>query len=561
MNLKDVSSTHQDWAYLSSTVLQGRYADEKTLASHNLTAVGTRTMKYFFTGGMSDKGVVKDDKLFSLSKAAVRNIRKLFDKNFFFLSESEKETRYRQKVREEFRKRILKISSRQVRSVGEEEDVIRFIFQHMLENTSAGAFVVDYQGNILWCNSSLKIILGYVNEDLIGKSFRDHVDESSFPDLIGFFSNLYRGEEHRKTVDYMIHRKDDEAEVYVSASIELLLYKGVRAGFFGIAHDVTEKRKLEIEFKKENKLNEGIINHSRQGIIVLGKDGIIENVNKTILKLLGYSAEEENIVIGRSGYDLILPEYRALIREKIHKGYSNAYEVGLILKNGKTNYFDLIGQSLTDDQGEITHALLYIDDLTGKRDRLTGLPGTSTFITLLGQALKEARRNKNKIAVIYLDFNNLKEINDNHPKKHQAGDLLLKGAIEIIKKHVRWEDIIARKNEQGDEYCMYFNFNERSDLEKRLSDIMSDLDRSFIPVPDSFPIKPSAAFGVEIYSPDDIEINGYSDDVVDEIYANKIEELINNADNAMYIVKGIAKSKKTSEGFIPNLFAFFEKPQ
>jgi diguanylate cyclase (GGDEF)-like protein len=117
--------------------------------------------------------------------------------------------------------------------------------------------------------------------------------------------------------------------------------------------------------------------------------------------------------------------------------------------------------AIRDSRGEVTHYVGILSDITEQKeqqerihhmafhDALTGLPNRIVFNDRLGQAIRQAKRHDDKVAVLFFDLDKFKAVNDTFG--HKVGDLLLQGVTERVRACLREEDTIARIG--GDEFC------------------------------------------------------------------------------------------------------------
>jgi len=196
-------------------------------------------------------------------------------------------------------------------------------------------------------------------------------------------------------------------------------------------------------------------------VLITDAEGKIEYVNPKFVEVTGYSAEE---VAGKSPNILKsgkVPdeEYRKLW-ETITAGREWQGEFINRKKNGELYWERALISSIKNSEGAITHYLAVKEDITKRKwaeetiqhmayyDPLTDLPNRMLFNDRLGQALAQARRKNQLVAVLFLDLDRFKMINDT--LGHTLGDLLLRSVAERLKKCLREGDTIARMG--GDEF-------------------------------------------------------------------------------------------------------------
>jgi len=165
-------------------------------------------------------------------------------------------------------------------------------------------------------------------------------------------------------------------------------------------------------------------------------------------------------------------------------------------------------------------------DFLANHDALTGLPSLRLCKDRLHQSLAEARRNRQTSAVMFLDLDGFKEVNDQHG--HEFGDLMLKVTADRIKAEIRETDTVARIG--GDEFVIILSSLPETAIAQRIAtNLVAQLARSFFI--EEVKVEISASIGISLY-PD----NGTT-----------AEELIRSADKAMYRVK---RAGKNNFGFV-----------
>jgi diguanylate cyclase (GGDEF)-like protein/PAS domain S-box-containing protein len=238
--------------------------------------------------------------------------------------------------------------------------------------------------------------------------------------------------------------------------------------------DIVRERTTELE-RRSRALAESeekfrlISTNAKDGIIIIGKDGIIVYWNPAAEALFGYSANES---IGENLHNLITPER---YRETAHTGFERFQQFGVGSLVGQT--FDISALHKNGEEFPIAlsisafmfqncwHALGIIRDITERKqmeeqvrqlafyDSLTSLPNRRLFNDRLSQGMAASRRNHSYGAVLFLDMDNFKPLNDTHG--HNAGDLLLIEAARRLKQCAREMDTVARFG--GDEFVMIVN--------------------------------------------------------------------------------------------------------
>ncbi len=275
---------------------------------------------------------------------------------------------------------------------------------------------------------------------------------------------------------------------------------------------------------------EDIYNHAPCGYHSLDKDGTILRMNDTELTWLGYSREE---AVGKMKWaSMLSPESARAFQEKFPEfmktGVLHDMEVEIIRKDG-ASFIGLINATAVygQDRGFLMSRTTVLDITERKRaesrilqmahyDGLTGLPNRALFYDRLAQEIKKAHRSGRKMALLFIDLDRFKEINDT--LGHNKGDALLVEAARRIAGCVRETDTVARLG--GDEFTVILSAVEiNGSVERVAGSILRRLADPFQLDEDAVYL--SASIGITLY-PDD---------------ATDVEGLLKDADQAMYAAK------------------------
>lgn len=295
-------------------------------------------------------------------------------------------------------------------------------------------------------------------------------------------------------------------------------------------------RPLENALNLESIKSHKILEMAAEGIVSIDTKGNIQSFNLAAQKIFGYGEAE---IIGKNVSVLMPPPHRDR-----HDGYIARYlQSGQAHVIGKTREFQgrrkngmpfpmeisvtevKFGDAhfftaLVRDIGEQKLALQRIEQLA-HYDELTHLPNRSLFYDRLGQAIVVARRNRQSLALLFIDLDGFKQVNDMHG--HHAGDLLLAQAAERLRLCVRESDTLARLG--GDEFTIILNdAREREAVAQLAGKIVESIAQPFDLEGQSVQI--GASIGIARY-PDD---------------APSKEMLLIVADKAMYAAKAAGKN-------------------
>lgn len=275
---------------------------------------------------------------------------------------------------------------------------------------------------------------------------------------------------------------------------------------------------------------------SAEGVMVTDEDNLIIDVNPAFVQQTGYTLEEvrgKNPRILKSGrHDAEF--YREMWDELLATGHWQG-EVWDLRKDG-TEHIKLLNISLLRDvHGRTYRHVAQFFDITDRKlkeqliwkqanfDSLTGLPNRRLFYDRLEQEIKKSHRSGYPLALLFIDLDRFKEINDT--LGHAMGDQLLEEASSRIISSVRETDTVARLG--GDEFTVILpEFGERIDLERIVENILKALARPFR-LGDKGDSYISGSVGITLY-PDD---------------AQDVESLLKHADQAMYVAKAEGRNR------------------
>ncbi|MDD2700262.1 MAG: diguanylate cyclase [Sideroxydans sp.] len=295
---------------------------------------------------------------------------------------------------------------------------------------------------------------------------------------------------------------------------------------------VTNLKKVKEELEKSQDELQAIIRNVMDGIITIDEAGSIQGFNPAAERIFGYSAQE---VSGQNVKMLMSEPDRSA-----HDGYLHRYvhgsetrilgvrgrEVVAVRKNGKTFPMELSASEMT--LGGQRYFIGIVRDITERKeteeriahlahfDFLTNLPNRASFLTILDHSVCLAKRNKSVLAVLFIDLDGFKQVNDT--LGHEAGDQLLKGVSIRFKKSIRESDTLARLG--GDEFIMLLENIGSAEkagqlAEKVINSLAEPLDLN------GQLAKVGASVGIALF-PDDTQ---------------DARALVKHADEAMYIAK------------------------
>lgn len=301
-------------------------------------------------------------------------------------------------------------------------------------------------------------------------------------------------------------------------------------GLVSRARDITEKTEQEARLRLSAKVFES----TTEGIIITDRDATILAVNPAFCQITGYLETEvlgekpRLLTSGRHDQDF----YRQLWRQLLETGQWRG-EIWNRRKNNEIYPELLTISSIKDEQGETSNYVAIFTDMTSIKEAvallehqahhhpLTGLPNRLLLYARLEHSIQYAKRERKRGAVLFLDLDNFKKINDS--LGHSAGDEVIKEVAQRLLAQVREVDTVAHLS--GDEFVLVLQqIRSRLDATTLAQQILAGLQRVF------------KVGDYELYVSGSIGIIEFSGDCED------IEGLLKNADIAMNKAKEAGKN-------------------
>jgi len=296
--------------------------------------------------------------------------------------------------------------------------------------------------------------------------------------------------------------------------------------------DITERKANEEKLKLAGLVYQAI----GEAIMVADADNRIVTVNPAFTELTGYTLQE---TVGCSTSLLKSGHQNATFYQMMwHALETTGHWQGEIWnrrKSGETYLEWLTINTVYDENNNVRHRVATFSDITKQKhaeqtiwqqanfDSLTGLPNRHMFYERLRQEMKKSRRMCLPLAVLFLDLDHFKDINDT--LGHGKGDLLLKETAQRLLASVRNTDTVARLG--GDEFTIILaELHEQDSIERITQDILCRLAKPFELAGESAYV--SASIGITLYPED----------------TDNIDVLLKNADQAMYAAKAQGRNRR-----------------
>ena len=399
-------------------------------------------------------------------------------------------------------------------------------FRATFEQAAVGIAHVGLDGRWLRVNHKLCVITGYSEEELLTRDRPSITYPDDMPDELNSMQQLLAGDVPSSTKEIRYARKDSSL-VWVSLTWSLTRTStGEPDYFIEVVEDITERK----EATERLRLFARIFDTINEGVAVTDASNNIMLVNPAFSAITGYSATEaigKNPRILHSG--LMDKVFYDKMWQSIKKTGRWQGEITDRRKNGESYIEWLSISTMKDERGEFSHHIAVVSDISERKaaeermvyiaqhDFLTGLPNRMMLHDRLTQAIAHAEREQRKVAVMFLDLDRFKAINDT--LGHLIGDKLLQLVADRINSVARTSDTVSRLG--GDEFAIMLPYIENTD---DIAMIALKLLASIA--------GPCVIDGNEIEVTTSIGISVFPEDGIDS------ESLIAHADAAMYQAKG-----------------------
>lgn len=451
-------------------------------------------------------------------------------------------------------------------------------FRSIFERAALGIALVAPHGRWISVNQSLCDLVGYSQTELLGLTFQDITYPQDLETDLGLLQQLVEGQiDHYQLEKRYFHKTgklvwislsvtkqlaaNGKLEYFIAFIKDIQARKEAEAALTALRRDLeqrVEERTHELRtanemlsysmaqqvsyqkalIKREAELS-AVIENANDAYVCMDQAGVVSDWNQQAQDTFGWSAEE---AIGRRLEELIIPPrlreaHRAGMKRYLSSGESRMLnqrlELSAIRRDGSTLPVEVRVRALDLHGQKVFSAFLH--DITERKrheeqrehearhDALTGLPNRRALFDMLPQAIARSNRNNTQTALLFLDLDGFKAVNDMWG--HEAGDSLLQEMARRLSDCVRKTDAVARLG--GDEFTLVLEgLSGREAVVEVTEKLLASIS---IPVLIGSAIaQVSASIGIALYLPG-------SD--------RSPDQLVNAADAAMYEAKRAGKSR------------------
>ena len=342
---------------------------------------------------------------------------------------------------------------------------------------------------------------GHSTDSILGLTVQEAIGDKAWFAIQPYVERSMRGERVKYTREQTL--PNGESRMIEVNLIPHFDGHARQQGSFVLITDITERWRVERTVRQsEERMRK--FTEATDEAIVFHRDGIITDGNDALTRLTGYALHE---VIGLSIFNFISPEWRAVALDYTRSGREDPYEVTIRHKDGHAIPVEVVGKTMPEQHAD--YRIVVVRDITARKqaqereafialhDVLTQLPNRHFLMEQLSQVLSLARRRQGRAAVLFVNLDHFKTVNDS--LGHHAGDQLLCNVAERLRQGVRDADVVARLG--GDEFVVVLTDVQSPDDAAMVADKLLAAMHDVFTV-DQLPLTMSPSIGISIYPED-----------------------------------------------------------
>lgn len=406
-------------------------------------------------------------------------------------------------------------------------------YQALFES-SPEAIILSVENRIILANGSAVTLLGANTiEELIGQDVLDITTTDNRNSAEELMKSISLGDNNKAPPLAVPLVRKDGTTIDAEMSISRTTYDGATAIqlMFRDISDIKQRRNAA-------KIAQKVLEHTTEAILVTDNNARIILTNPAFTALTGYTEKQalnQKTSLLRSGHH-DADFYEALWNDLQHSGQWVG-EIANRKRSGEVYIQKTNISAVYDKGGDISHFVCVMSDITEQKrtfdtirfqalhDSLTKLPNRIHFEARAEKALARARPTGGHFAILYIDLDDFKPINDSYG--HLLGDKLLIAVADKLSAALRPSDMVSRIG--GDEFLVLADELTRQEEAHQLAERLMQMISSPVMI-DDIELKVSASIGISIYP----TLN------------DNIDDLIHTADQAMYRAKNLGKNRIAS---------------
>lgn len=373
----------------------------------------------------------------------------------------------------------------------------------------------------LFANKQYALTFGCDERSIVGRTFAQVIGETAAREIAPRVDHVL---ERREAVMYERQLRDVNGQPrWIEVNLlPHLTPDGTPQSCFVLINDITKHRLAEAAVRESEDRLAKFMQASVEGV-VFHADGLVTDANPPLLALIGRTLPE---ILGRRVLSFIAPEHVARVLAVMSAGQETSYELTILHKDGTPIPVEFIVRTMLRNGERIRMTI--VRDMRDRyaaqarihhlahHDVLTGLPNRASFMERLDQLMTGARENDGRLALLFVDLDHFKRVNDS--LGHLVGDTLLRTVAGRITECLRASDLVARFG--GDEFMVLLPAaHQRIDAEEVAHKLLRAIEAPMEVEGQSISVTPS--IGIAFF-PD---------------HGDTPATLIKHADTAMYVAK------------------------
>ena len=371
-----------------------------------------------------------------------------------------------------------------------------------------------------FANTAYASAYGWDEQSILGHTVREVIGEENYRTVLPYVDKMLSGQ----AVNYQrsLVTPDGSSRFIEGNLIPHFGDDGRVVGAFILLSDITKHRLAEQAVRDSEERLKKFAAASIDGVL-FHENGIVTDCNEAVARLLGFGFAD---IIGHHVLEFLAPETHDVSKQRMRTGSERLFEGVVVAKGGQQIPVEVTPKQMPY-QGH-TYRMAVIRDITERKeaeqriqfmahhDNLTLLPNRVSLMERLQLMLATARREQTLVAVMFIDLDHFKTVNDS--LGHHAGDSLLKVIAGRLKTCLRDADTVARLG--GDEFLVVVpDLREHEAVVPVVTKILEDISQ------------PCSIEGHMLSISPSIGISMFPRDGADP------DDLIKNADAAMYLAK------------------------
>ena len=391
----------------------------------------------------------------------------------------------------------------------------------------------DLAGVVTYISQSVKTVFGLEPRQVLGRNLADMVGRK----VVDMFRATVEATMREpglpaRTVEYNILAPDGRS-IWMEARPSPIHdgLSGRLVGFIDVVREITARKDIETRLSRSQVIQNALLDTAFTGILLIGHDGTILAANRQFANM--WRLDPKHVEVGSKNniYENMKDQIKNIdgFRERVVHYYNNDDAHGEDeIETVDGRFISRQTSSLVAPDGfRIGRAWFFWDITENKRllaqaehmarcDALTGLANRRVFTAAVQEAIAQAARGRKGFAVLYLDLDRFKAVNDT--LGHPVGDELLKAVADRLRSRTRELDTVARLG--GDEFAIVASdVTEASDVAALAAKLIAAIAAPF--EIDGIQVHASASIGIDLYGPESCDV----------------ETLLSHADMALYRAK------------------------